>query len=292
MKPYCWRRATCIALAVSLLAAGCATPSVDAPGRPPRLQTPPAPAPARTDGDEAWLDFEQAQRAQAQSALREGRLADAALGFEVLALLRPDDAGAAAGLVAVQQRVAAEVSDRLPRAEAARKRGELELAAQLYLEVLALAPERADAAEALRTIERERNRRSLASRFARQAPTRRAMTADASPIAVAPRSGTGNQIEHATLLARQGELDAAIALLRGSRATSTDAAASALLADLYVQRASRLMERDPRRARAAAEAALAIDRQHAAALALMRRLSAGRGPADDSAPPAARPGGR
>jgi hypothetical protein len=74
------------------------------------------------------------------------------------------------------------------------------------------------------------------------------------------------------MLARQGDLDGAIQLLRDSPLATTASALRALLADLYVQKAEALKLRQPDAARAAVEAALAIDRRHAGALALQQQL--------------------
>ena len=61
-------------------------------------------------------------------------------------------------------------------------------------------------------------------------------------------------------------------LLRDATPTRNDAGQRALLADLYVQKAEALKLRQPDAARAAVEAALAIDRRHAGALALKQQL--------------------
>lgn len=69
------------------------------------------------------------------------------------------------------------------------------------------------------------------------------------PAAGAVRS----DVEHAAMLSRQGEVDAAIALLQPvATARRSDPAARALMADLYVQQADRLAATD----RAAAISAL------------------------------------
>jgi hypothetical protein len=74
-------------------------------------------------------------------------------------------------------------------------------------------------------------------------------------------------------LARQGDVEAAIQLLRDSPSLRTDPAHKLMLADLYVQKAESLRQRQPEAARAAVDAALAVDRRHAAALALRQQLT-------------------
>lgn len=255
--------------AVVVLLAACASP-------PPAPQAPvpaAAPRPTAPADDGALRRFEHAQLARAEAAEGQGRLADAHLAYEILALLQPDGAHAAKALQ-LGRRIDAEVALRLPRAEAARRSGDHEQAAQLYLEALALAPAHAGAAEALRQLERERNRRHFNGKFSRQPPTRRT-TAGAETNGSedpAPPGAARNKVEHATLLARQGDVDAAITLLRDAGRPPADASSRALLADLYVQRAEAQLARAPQAALAAVTAALALDPAHAAARALARRL--------------------
>jgi tetratricopeptide (TPR) repeat protein len=109
---------------------------------------------------------------------------------------------------------------------------------------------------------------------------RRAAEAEAQPGEAA--RAANSQREHATMLARQGDLDGAIQLLRDSPALRHDAAHRSLLADLYVQKAESLRQRQPDQARQAVNAALALDRRHPGALALQSQLRSGskvRGPA-------------
>lgn len=269
-------------LAAAALCAGCAGPR--GPGAPAAPAVPAADAAPGEIGEPPLQQFERAQLARAEAAESRGRLAEAALAFEVLTLLQPDDPGYAQRLGEVRRRADAAAAEKLPRAAEALRRGDLEQAAQLYLEVLAIAPGQTEAAQALRTIERERNRRNFIGKPSRQTLTRRAiaegeMSLGDDPAPIAAR----NQIEHATLLARNGDLDAAIALLRDGLRTHGDAAAKSVLADLYVQRAEAQRQRDPQAARASVNAALTIDPAHAGAQALARRL----GPASRAPAPAA-----
>jgi tetratricopeptide (TPR) repeat protein len=234
----------------------------------------PAPEPTPERVDAALDSYLQHQVEQARLAQAQGRWADAALAWEVSSLLRPDDHQIRAAWAHAQRRIDALAEQHRGLAEAARARGDLELATQSYLAMLALDPGRRDAADALRRIERERNRGSLVGRFAR-APSLRRQPGDAVAPAVdntEPGRAANSQREHATLLARQGQLDSAIQMLRESPSLSRDAAHRALLADLYVQKAEALRLQQPGAARVAVEAALALDRRHPAALALLAKL--------------------
>lgn len=269
------RRARWTAVATAALvllgAAGCAAPPVSAPV--PRHAPPPSATEAVTD---AGLErFLRRQHLRAQAAAAAGRWAEAALAYEVLALVEPDDPAYAAARDEWRRRVDAAAAEHFAAAEGLRRRGELDAAARAHLHVLSLDPGHAGSADALRAVERERNRRTIVGRFSRQLLARRpASDGEANGYADAR-----NQIEHATLLARQGDLEAAIALLRDGLRGQGDAARRGLLADLHVQRAETLRLRDPQSARASVEAALALDPGHAAARALARQLAAARGSA-------------
>lgn len=184
--------------------------------------------------------FEQDYRERASTAVQQGRLADAALAWEVLTVLRPDVAEYREALADTRRRIDAGVADRLPRAAQAQRRGDLEGATQLYLSVLALQPDHAAAADALRGIERERVKRQQLGRSSRLTLTRRAAT-DAEVMADKAAVAGGadrNELEHVAMLARQGEIDTAIGLLeRRTAANRNDRAARELLADLYARKA-------------------------------------------------------
>ena len=147
-----------------------------------------------------------------------------------------------------------------------------------------LAPNNIEAADSLRSLERERNRRAQRNRAVRSAAAQRA-TVDAGPGSAAatvgvgtaaPRAGGGrNEIEHANLLADQGELDGAIAVLApvvGGR--RDDPAARMLLADLHYRKAELLRKSDPSAAVKALQRSLKVDPQHARAARLLRELQA------------------
>lgn len=261
-----------LVLAATVLLAGCAS----RPSPPPRPLDRPAPLPVATSVVDAQLqDFGQRQQEQALRAEADGRWADAVLAWETLALLRPGDAQTGARLAAAQGRIAAAVREREASADAARRRGDVESAAESYLELLALDPAHRAAADGLRQIERERNRRSQVARFARPEPARRPAPRPGMVVgeAMDPAGVASSLREHATMLARQGDLDGAIQLLADSPPARKETALRSLLVELYLQKAQSLRRQQPQAARAAVDAALALDRSHAAALALRQQLS-------------------
>ena len=113
---------------------------------------------------EARLD----ETAQAQD--RQGRLADESVTLELLAILRPDDRTLDARRQALRERIVSATQDHLRRAAEASKRGQYDTATNQYLAALALSPDNRVAADALRALENERNRRALAAKNRTVAP--------------------------------------------------------------------------------------------------------------------------
>jgi hypothetical protein len=104
--------------------------------------------------------FERQQRAAAESAARQARWGDAIRAWDTVLALSPGDADASRQRAQAQEAIDAALPERLVRARAAHARGDINAAARAYLDVLALAPEHAGAADALRELEHERVRRA------------------------------------------------------------------------------------------------------------------------------------
>jgi tetratricopeptide (TPR) repeat protein len=263
------RRAWLSALIAALLLAGCGTAPVAsvpvAPGEgPTALTEPPTPLAA----------FEIAQWQSARELERKGKLADAAWAWEVLTVLKPDNAEYRSSLASVRQQIDAAVADRLRRASQAQKKGNLDIASVQYLTVLSLQPGHAQAADALRAIERERNKRSYLGKPSRITLAKRAPETD-KPLAGSRNPPDRNDLEHASLLAAQGELDEAIGLLeRRVAADRRDNAARLLLADLYLQKADKLAARAGNKsaAIAALHKGVKLDPSHPKASLMLKQL--------------------
>ncbi len=219
--------------------------------------------------------FEQTQRERALNLVRQKRLADAALAWEVLTVLRPDVDDYRERLTDTQRQIDAAVAERLPRAAQAAQRGESDSATQLYLAVLALQPLNEPAAEAMRALERERNKRSYLGKFSRYTLTRRAI-ADAEMTGNVNLLTGRNDVEHAALLAGDGEFDDAIGLLERRLATDKqDAAARRMLASVYYRKAESLLPRDSPGAIAALEKSVRVDPSDPRAMARLKQLKGG-----------------
>jgi len=158
------------------LAACSSTPPPEAPGA--------MPVPVETGSDTSLAAFERTQQERALQFTQQGRYAEAADVWEVLVLLRPDVAAYRDRLEQAKAKAESDAGDHLRRADQARRRGDLDAAQTQYLMVLQLQPDHAQAADALRGIERERNRRSYLGRLSRVTLGRRgAGGTEAAPVA-------------------------------------------------------------------------------------------------------------
>jgi tetratricopeptide (TPR) repeat protein len=237
-----------------LLLAACAG-TRPAPGAPTQAVTAESPTPAPS-AETAVARFEYRYRERAELATRQGRLADAAQAWEVLVTLRPLRTDYRTAQAEMRAQIQAQLDERLPKALAAHKRSEWDLAAQLYLAVLALNPDHPAAADGLRAVERERNKRNHVGKLARYTLARRAPgdteppkaagagAAKPAPSKPTPKAtGDRNDVEHAAMLASQGELDDAIALLQAHLSVQrNDAEARRMLGDLLNQKAERAQQ--------------------------------------------------
>ena len=266
--------------------------------------------------------FELAQLQRAQEQVKDGQLADAAWTWEALTVLRPDNATYRDGLAATRQQIDSGVAERLDRAKAAHRRGDLDGATTQYLGALALQPDNEAAADALRALEKERNQKSYLGKPARvtlrkaspapvaakpAAPAKAQASSSGStakePTPAAANAATAaaaagpdrNELEHIAMLSAQGEVDEPIRLLeKRAPQDRNDPSAKRLLADLYVRKAEKLAVIDKSGAIMVLQKCLRVDPKNARATAMMRQLidesaakSAAPAPAAKSAAPAA-----
>ena len=258
------RTTTALAGLVMLFIAGCASVAPPAPPPPPAPAPVPAPSPSWRD---AVTAFEKEQRESARAAQRAGRYVDAQRSWDVVLFLQPDDAEAAAGREQSGRSATETATGLVSRARQAQSRGDAEGAMRLYVEALSLDPTQTAAADALRNLEHDRARRVTRQTFARvPTPSPRPMPAER------------NALEHASLLAAEGDVDGAIALLAPLvQDARSDPAARARLADLRVRRAETLAPTNRAAAVSEAEQALRIQPGHEGATQLLQRLRATNG---------------
>lgn len=149
-------------LVISASLAACSS----APPRDPAAASVPEVAP-RVGASLSVAAFERAQQERAIRLQKDGQLAEAAATWEVLALLRPEVDEYRERLEQTQSRIDTDTAEHWRKAEQARRKGDLDRAQAQYLLVLQLRPDHAGAADALRSIEKERNRRSYLGRLSR-----------------------------------------------------------------------------------------------------------------------------
>ena len=277
MKPGLARGLAAATLVAALAGlAGCASRTSAPPATPPPAE------PVQLSAGDPWAPpleaFEQRQREAAAAASRQGLWREAAWAWEVLLALNPRDVEIAKRLAEARQAAAAAAADRSARGKLALQRGDTDGAVRLYIEALAFVPAHIEAGEALRAIERDRVRRQHLGQVSRYTLMRRTDTAVAPPAnsmgsATSPVSAERNEVEHASMLANQGEIDGAIAVLRPiTTGPNADAAAKRLLADLYVKRADTLATTDRAAAIDALERALAVEPAHPRAATRLKLL--------------------
>lgn len=239
---------------------GCAGPATPVTSPPPTVE---ARVPDPEDG--ALRSFASQRRDAAELAAKQARWADAAWHWQVLLALDAQDATARAGLAQAKAVAAAAAAERMQQARQAQQRSERETATRLYLEVLAMVPDHAAAASALRDMERARTRRGNVQGY-------RPVFA-APPVRPATQNGDRNDLEHASMLAAQGDPDAAIAMLQPmASGPQGDSAARAQLAELYFQQALRLEPQDRAAAVASLERCLRLAPGHLQAAAKLKAL--------------------
>jgi hypothetical protein len=267
-------------MALAIGASGCADMASAPAAHTVPLAAAPLPPddPATSSVTEALATFERQQRDAAEAAWRQGRWAEALWAWDIVLALRPRDADAVRRRAQIEEAINGALPERLARARAARSRGDIDAAARAYLDVLALAADHAVAADAMREIERERVRRYQLGQPSRTVMARRAPANNAARGATVEER---NEIEHASMLASQGDLKGAIAILQplaGPRRGS--ATLRALLADLYLQQAEQLGPTDRAGAITALERSLQADPTQQQATQRLRQL---RGEASGSA---------
>jgi hypothetical protein len=275
----------CAVLVLAALLGACAgiqrTDGQDAPPATARVDARASTTP-RAQAQAAQLTaLEAAQRALAQRAERAGDWLQAAWHWDTVWALRPADASAAQARDAALARAASAADSAVQAARRAQQRGDLDLAQRHFLEALAQAPEQAEAAQGLRTLERERVARQHLGKLSAQTLTQRE-TAGAlmAPLASDRSRGSAagpaqaNELEHASLLAEQGELAAAIQLLAPLvAATPPNAAARTLMAELQFRKALALERSERAAARQAAAEAVRLNPARQDARLLLRKLS-------------------
>jgi len=142
--------------------AGCAQMPAEGPPSPSPNVAPAAPAVSRSVSEAIAR-----HRRQAETARQSGDLATAAVHYQILTVLAPNDAAYSRELAATRAAIDKEVREQLAVGNAAMAAGELDRASAAMLRVLALDPSQPGAAKTLREIDRRRLTRIQADRAAK-----------------------------------------------------------------------------------------------------------------------------
>lgn len=147
--------------------------------------------------------------------MRDGRWREAALDWELLLLLRPDNKEYEENLAITRNSAHNAATALLASAVEARRQGDIDRAATLYLRALNVEPQNTTAAQALRQLEQERPRNNgLLQPPKANAPDKlRANTSDASPVATAS-TAERMELEPGIMLYNQGDFEGSIQMLQ------------------------------------------------------------------------------
>lgn len=203
------------------------------------------------------VDFEVRQRALAEEAEARGQWAQAAWAWEALLALQPGEQAIATRLQGALKAADSLATLRAQQARLALQLGDFDSARDLYLRALRAAPTHADAIDGLRALEQERTIAQL-----RTLPTRTAARPSKPPPA---------EVEHAALLAAQGELDAGIRLLQPlTTGRQANPAARRSMSELLMLQALAQRAADPTLALASLRRSLQMDSRNTRAQTLLR----------------------
>jgi len=216
------RSATPIAAVALLAACAQAPPAPDAPA--PRVFTKLVDTP-REDAVRRHREYAAASRAANDPATALDHL-------QVAAMLEPDNAAVRRDIASVQEQIRIQAREHLEAGRAAQRSNDLSRASSEFLRVLAVDPRNAEAARALRDIDRQNMARAQAGRAARVrvedlfAEARAAWAApapaagSAPPAAAAPRSATAAPAAAAADPREGYDLDMRIEMMRAGDTTS------------------------------------------------------------------------
>jgi tetratricopeptide (TPR) repeat protein len=144
-------------------------------------------------------------RKLAETAKKDGDLATAAVQWQIVVLLAPDNDSYRRELAAARAAIPVQVKEQLQVGSAAMAAGDLDRASQAMLRVLALDSSQSDAAAALRDIDRRRLTRIQADRAAKVVRLEDKVAIAGTMRAQAAELGDGFDLEQALLMLRAGD---------------------------------------------------------------------------------------
>ena len=190
--------------AVLALLAGCA----QMPAPPPAETEVPVSRPSTSDARRS--DVIANHRKLAEAAKKDGDLATAAVQWQIVVLLAPDNDSYRREWGTARAAIPVQVKEQLQSGTAAMAAGDLDRASQAMLRVLALDSSQAEAAAALREIDRRRLTRIQADRAAKVVRIEDKVAIAGTMRAQAAEVGDGFDLEQALLMLRAGDVTGGI----------------------------------------------------------------------------------
>jgi len=184
------------------------------------------------------LPLDQRERERAQALMQENRYAEAAQHWEVLHLLHPEQPAYADKLAEAHSRAGQAAAQSVQEAQQARRQGQTERALALYLRALSADPGNVEAAQGLREIQRDNDRRAYAGppRGNNEAPQRGAARS-------APSAAERRDLDSGIMLLHQGDPAAAVQALESYvRRYPRDDVGRRTLQEAYAEQARRLAQ--------------------------------------------------
>lgn len=199
-------------------------------------QRPLAPAPAPSAADPAQSRSIARHKALADQYGKSGDLAKAAVHWQAVVLLEPDNAANRAALAETRIAISRVANEQLAAGMAAMRAGDTDRATSAMLKVLAADPGNAEAARVLREIEKQRAGRTQAAMAAR-ARTETTMLAAASGSARNGDAREAYELEQRIEMFRAGDTNGGLReLTRFVDANPTDKAARAQIGSAVYER--------------------------------------------------------
>lgn len=199
-------RGLLLPLGLALLAACAEAPPRSGESVPDAVKASPAEA--------AIVSAIAAHRQQAERDATRGDLAAAAREWQVLTLLAPDDARFRAQLDTTRAAIEKGIREQLQAGNSALRAGDADRATVAMLKVLALDPDNADAAKALRDIDRQKLARIQTSRAARAGQAATAANGRSATGTAAAEASESYDIDQRIEIFRAGDVDGGLKELR------------------------------------------------------------------------------
>jgi len=213
------------------------------------------------------LPLDQRERERAQALMQESRYAEAAQHWEVLHMLHPEQPAYREKLAEARTHASQAASQHVQEAQQARRLGQTERAVALYLKALSADPGNSEAAQGLREIQKESDRRAYAG-----APRGNSEASPRGASRSAPSAAERRDLDSGIMLLHQGDPAAAVQALESYvRRYPRDDLGRRTLQEAYAEQARRLAQ-DGKKEQALAELEKALESRDKSSAELTRSV--------------------